>query len=98
AVAQMLMLRGDERAIQWAEDAIEQATAASDRQVLVQAKIEWASAKVRSDDRLTALQALREAAADARELGDGVQLSRALNNMIDMLPPLRDACRARRDE
>ena len=38
-------------------------------------------------DRNEALAALRGAAEAARSIGDGVQLSRTLNNTLDMLPP-----------
>ena len=44
AVAQLVMLRHDPAAIEWAERAIEHARVAGDRAVEVQAKVERASA------------------------------------------------------
>jgi DNA-binding NarL/FixJ family response regulator len=98
AVAQMLMLGNQHEAIDWAERAIGHAEAHGDRVILVQAKIEWASAMSQFSERSIAVAALREAADEARRLGDGVQLSRALNNTIELLPPLSEESRAVRDE
>jgi DNA-binding CsgD family transcriptional regulator len=98
AVAQLMMLRGDERATEWAERAIAQAEAAGDKHVLVQARLEWASARSRRALLSESLAALRDAAEDARVLGDGVLLSRALNNTLDLLAPHGEESRALRDE
>lgn len=88
AVAQLLMLRRDERATAWADQAIDRARAAGDRFVMVQAMVERASTTHRMMDRTAALVELRAAAVAAREIGDGVLLSRALNNSLELIPPL----------
>jgi DNA-binding CsgD family transcriptional regulator len=87
AVAQLLMLRGREGAIEWADRAIAQATAAGDHRVLVQARVERASAHSQVAERLAAIRELRDAAKAARDIGDGVLLSRALNNTFDLVAP-----------
>ncbi len=87
AVAQLLMIRGREGAIEWADRAIAQATAAGDHHVLVQARVERASAHSQVADRRVAIRELREAAIAARDIGDGVLLSRALNNTFDLVAP-----------
>ena len=98
AVAQLMMLRREEAAGDWARAAIVEATAAGDDAVRVQAEIELASVCSQHDDRATALAALRSAAEQARVLGDGVLLSRALNNSVELLPPLSPESIAVRDE
>lgn len=87
AVAQLMMLRHDPSTVAWADRAIARATEAGDRHVVVQALVERASAALPTVTREQAYLALREAAAAARELGDGVLLSRALNNTMDLVPP-----------
>gem|GEM_PF-2257903 len=87
AVAQVLMLSQDGDAIRWADRAIAHGEAAGDREVLVHARVERASVLVQSIDRHRALTELRAAAAAAEALGDGVLHSRALNNMLELLPP-----------
>ena len=99
AVAQLVMLRHDPAAIDWAERAIEHARAAGDRAVEVQAKVERASAILAArTSREEALAALQDAAADAASLGDGVSRARAINNMLDMLPPAAPETAALRRE
>jgi DNA-binding NarL/FixJ family response regulator len=85
-VAQLLMLLGDEAAAGWADRAIEHGTAAGDEHVVVQAKVEKASVHINGVRGDVALADLREAAEAARVLGDGVLLSRALNNSMELLP------------
>ena len=98
AVAQLMMLRRDDAAADWARAAIAEATAAGDDAVRVQAEIELASVCSQRENRLTALAALRSAAEQARQLHDGVLLSRALNNSVELLPPLSAESVAVRDE
>lgn len=85
AVAQILMLRHDARAREWAELAIEGARAAGDRWAEVQARAEWASTYV-PVPRAERLRALLDVAEAARQLGDGVLLSRTLNNTLELVP------------
>lgn len=87
AVAQLVMLRHDDAAIEWAEKAIEHARAAGDRAIEVQARVERASALLSRVSREEALAALQEAAAGAEAIGDGVLRARAINNMMELLPP-----------
>ena len=98
AVAQLMMLRREDAAADWARAAIAEATAAGDDAVRVQAEIELASVCSQRADRLTALAALRSAAEQARRLRDGVLLSRALNNSVELLPPLSAESVAVREE
>ena len=98
AVAQLLMLADDESSIQWAERAIAHAEAAGDKQILVQARLEWASAQHHYAQRHLSLAAMRDVAQDARAIGDGVLLSRALNNTLTLLAPHSDESRSMRDE
>ncbi len=98
AVAQLVMLRHDPAAIEWAERAIEHARAAGDRAVEVQAKVERASALLARTNREEALAALQDAAASAAQIGDGVSRARAINNMMDLLPPAAPETAALRRE
>jgi DNA-binding NarL/FixJ family response regulator len=98
AIAQLMMLRRDDSAADWARAAIAEATAAGDDAVRVQAEIELASVCSQREDRVTALAALRSAADQARQLRDGVLLSRALNNSVELLPPLSPESVAVREE
>jgi DNA-binding CsgD family transcriptional regulator len=98
AQAQLVMLDHRPEASAIAGRAIELARAAGDRWAEVQASVEEASSMLHEGDRTTALAALRAAAHAAEEIGDGVLVSRALNNMIDLLPPASPesvACRTR---
>ena len=97
AVAQVLMLRHDPQARDWAERAIEGARAAGDRWAEVQARTEWASTYV-PVPRGERLRALLDVAAAARELGDGVLLSRTLNNTLDVVPANSHLARRMADE
>ncbi|MFN8020472.1 MAG: LuxR C-terminal-related transcriptional regulator [Acidimicrobiales bacterium] len=97
-VAQLLMLRHDGAAIDWAERAIEHAHDAGDRAVEVQAKVERASALLVRVPQAEALAALQEAAAGAAAIGDEVLRSRAINNMMDVLPPAAPETAALRRE
>jgi DNA-binding CsgD family transcriptional regulator len=98
AVAQLVMLRHDGRAVEWAERAIEHARAAGDDAVLVQAQVERASSLLERATRAEALLALREAADGARMVGDGVSHSRAVNNMMELVSPsTADAAELRRE-
>jgi DNA-binding NarL/FixJ family response regulator len=97
-VAQLLMLAGDDDSIAWAERAIAHAEAAGDKQILVQARVEWASAQTHRAQLRLSLAALRDVAQDARAIGDGVLLSRALNNTLTLLAPHNAESRAMRDE
>jgi len=87
AVAQLLMLRHDPVAVDWAERAIGHARRSGDVAVEVQAEVERASALVPGSPRLEALAGLREAAMRAHELGDSVSRARAINNMMELLAP-----------
>jgi DNA-binding CsgD family transcriptional regulator len=98
AVAQLLMLADDESSIEWAERAIAHAEAAGDKHILVQARLEWASAQHRHMQRQFSLAAMRDVAQDARAIGDGVLLSRALNNTLNLLAPHSAESKAMRDE
>ena len=98
AVAQLLMLRHDGAAIDWAERAIEHAHDAGDRAVEVQAQVERASALLARASRAEALAALQEAAAGAAAIGDGVLRARCINNMMDVLPPAAPETAALRRE
>lgn len=98
AVAQLLMMIDDPRSIEWAESAIARAEIAGDKQILVQARLERASAQHHTSNRMESLAALRDAAHDARAIGDGVLLSRALNNTLDLLPPHSEESRSMRAE
>ncbi|MCB0998930.1 MAG: AAA family ATPase [Acidimicrobiales bacterium] len=98
AVAQLLMLRHDAAAIEWAERAIEHAHDAGDRAVEVQAKVERASTLLMRATRDEALAALQEAVAGAAAIGDGVLRARAINNMMELLPPAAPETAALRRE
>ncbi|MEO5900779.1 MAG: AAA family ATPase [Ilumatobacteraceae bacterium] len=98
AVAQLLMLHDDASSVAWARRAIAQAEAAGDKRILVQAKLELASADHRTQPRAASLAAMNDVADDARAIGDGVLLSRALNNTLDLLAPHSRESRAVRDE
>ena len=98
AVAQLLMMIDDPRAVDWAERAIARAEIAGDKQILVQARLERASAHHSSSNRAESLAALRDVAQDARAIGDGVLLSRALNNTLNLLPPHSEESRSMRAE
>ncbi|MEO6126100.1 MAG: LuxR C-terminal-related transcriptional regulator [Ilumatobacteraceae bacterium] len=98
AVAQLLMLIDDSQAVEWAERAIARAEIAGDKQILVQARLERASAHSLTSSRTESLAALRDVTQDARAIGDGVLLSRALNNTLDLLPPHSEESRAMRAE
>ncbi len=98
AVAQLVMLRHDPAAIDWAERAMEHARAAGDRAVEVQAKVEHASALLTRTNREEALAALQDAAASAALVGDGVSRARAINNMMELLPPAAPETAALRRE
>jgi DNA-binding CsgD family transcriptional regulator len=87
AVAQVLMLMQDQAAVDWADRAIAHGTAAGDERVVVQARVERASAHAPGVTREEAMADLREASEGARALGDGVLLSRALNNSLELIPP-----------
>ncbi len=94
AVAQLQMLRKRDDAVEWADRAIVHAQMAGDRWVEAQAKVERASSLLGRVSRATALAAIREAADEAAALGDGVLLSRALNNTVELLQPNGAQCRA----
>ncbi|MCU1398964.1 MAG: LuxR family transcriptional regulator [Acidimicrobiales bacterium] len=98
ALAQLLMLRHDRAAEGWARLAIEHAVAAGDVAVRVQAEVEMASSLSRHASAEVALVALRAVIVEARNLGDGVLLSRALNNSIDLISPRSPESAAIRDE
>ncbi|MCU1393791.1 MAG: Chaperone protein clpB [Ilumatobacteraceae bacterium] len=98
AVAQLLMMADDDRAVSWAERAIVQAEAAGDKQILVQARLERASAQHRSTQRAVSLSAMHDVIDDARAIGDGVLLTRALNNTLNLLAPHSAESGALRDE
>jgi len=98
AVAQLLMLADDESSIEWAERAIAHAEAAGDKQILVQARLERASAQHHYSQRHLSLAAMLDVAQDARSIGDGVLLSRALNNTLNLVAPYGAESKAMRDE
>lgn len=98
AVAQLLMLADDETSILWAERAMAQADAAGDKQIFVQARLEWASAQQQHLQRTLTLAAMRDVAQDARAIGDGVLLSRALNNTMVLVAPDSEESRLMRNE
>jgi DNA-binding NarL/FixJ family response regulator len=93
AVAQMKMLRRYPDAVAWAERAIEHAQAAGDARIAVQAMVERGSALLVSTDRAAAKAALVEALHAAEPLGDGVLMSRAINNMMELVPPASSEAR-----
>jgi DNA-binding CsgD family transcriptional regulator len=98
AVAQLAMLEHRPEAYDLATTARELAVRAGDRWAEVQASVERASAMLHHTDRATSLAALRAAAAAADEIGDRVLVSRALNNMVELLAPMSPEaadCRAR---
>ncbi len=98
AVAQLLMLRHDSAAIEWADRAIVHARTAGDRGVEVQAQVERASSLQTRTNREEVLVALQDAADSAALLGDGVSRARAINNMMDLLPPAAAETAALRSE
>lgn len=98
AVAQLMMLRHRPDAVMWAERAIEHARVCGDSWVEVQAMVERGSGLLVRADRPAALAALREAVDAAAELADGVLLSRALNNMMELIPPASDEARRLRQQ
>ena len=98
AVAQLLMMIDDLRAVEWADRAIARAEIAGDKQILVQARLEKASAHYHTSTRMESLVALRDVAQDARALGDGVLLSRALNNTLNLVAPHGEESRTMRAE
>jgi DNA-binding NarL/FixJ family response regulator len=99
ALAQLLMLidRSTE-AVHYADLAIADADAIGDRYVAAQARIERGSTLNLLADRHTARAALLDAIDRAREIDDGVLVSRGINNVLDMLPPHSDEARALLDE
>ena len=98
AIAQLKMLRHDPDAVQWAERAIVHARAAGDEWVEVQGMVERASTFLVHTDRTTAYAELTVAVEAATRLADGVLLSRALNNMMELLPPVSDEARRLRQQ
>jgi DNA-binding CsgD family transcriptional regulator len=98
AIAQLKMLRHQPDAVEWAERAIEHARAAGDEWVEVQGMVERASTFLLHTDRTTAQAALAEAVAAATRLADGVLLSRALNNMMELIPPASQHARQLRQQ
>ncbi|MGE0139942.1 MAG: LuxR C-terminal-related transcriptional regulator [Ilumatobacteraceae bacterium] len=96
AIAQMRMLARHPDAVPWAERAIGHATIAGERRIAVQAMVERASALVLRLDRAATRAALIEAIEAAAPLGDGVLLSRAINNMMELLAPGSDEARRMR--
>ncbi len=98
AVAQLMMMRDSDQAATWAERAVARAEAAGDKHILVQARLELASVQSNRAARGIALTALRDVAEDARLIGDGILISRALNNTLGLLAPHGAESRAIRDE
>ncbi len=98
AVAQLVMLGHGATAVSWADRAIEHARIAGERTVEVQARVERASALVTHVSREEALAALQDAAAGAEAIGDGVSRARAINNMMELLPPAAPETAALRRE
>jgi DNA-binding NarL/FixJ family response regulator len=93
AIAQMRMLGRHADAVAWADRAIEHATAAGEQRIVIQAMVERGSALMQHVDRASARAALGDAIAAAAPLDDGVLLSRALNNMMELVPPASDEAR-----
>ncbi|MBI5087838.1 MAG: hypothetical protein HZB15_02915 [Actinobacteria bacterium] len=87
AVAQMRMLGRHADAVTWADRAIEHATEAGEQRIVIQAMVERGSALMLRIDRAAARAALGDAIEAAATLDDGVLLSRALNNMMELVPP-----------
>lgn len=88
ALAQLHMLldRGAE-AVRFADLAIADADEIGDAYVSAQARIERGSALNSMVDRRTARVELLEAIDRARSIGDGVLVSRGINNLLELLPP-----------
>jgi DNA-binding CsgD family transcriptional regulator len=99
ALAQLNMLldRGAE-AVRWADLAIADADECGDAYVAAQARIERGSALNAILDKETAREALEDAIARARAIGDGVLVSRGLNNLHDLLPPQSEEARTHLQE
>jgi DNA-binding CsgD family transcriptional regulator/tetratricopeptide (TPR) repeat protein len=99
ALAQLHMLldRGPD-AVRYADLAIADADEVGDLYVAAQARIERGSALNAMVDKETAHDALVDAIARARAIGDGVLVSRGLNNLHDLLPPQSEEARVHLQE
>jgi DNA-binding CsgD family transcriptional regulator len=86
AVAQIMMLseRGD-KAVAWADRALEAARAEGDEWLVAQAMVEHASAWVQRRTQASAAAELRAAYQASRAVGDTVLACRALNNLLSLV-------------
>jgi DNA-binding CsgD family transcriptional regulator len=99
ALAQVLMIidRSAE-AVRYADLAIADADEIGDAYVSTQARIERGSALNMMVNQHTARQALLDGIERARAIGDGVLVSRGINNLLDLLPPHSAEARSHLDE
>ena len=91
AIAQVHMISGRaEQAIGFAEQALADARSAGDSHTAARALVERAGARTGNRPRAEALLVLEEALEAARQSGDAVLLTRAINNGLDLLPAHSD--------
>ncbi len=99
AIAQVHMISGRaEQAIGFAEQALADARSAGDSHTAARALVERAGARSGNRPRAEALLVLEEALEAARQSGDAVLLTRAINNGLDLLPAHSDAAARLRAE
>jgi DNA-binding CsgD family transcriptional regulator len=87
AIAQLLMLVDDSReAVEWGDRAIRHGLASGDQHAVTRGMVERGSAMLAVGHRSESINALAEAAAAARSIGDAVLESRAINNSLAAIP------------
>jgi DNA-binding CsgD family transcriptional regulator len=88
AIAQLCMLGGESSdAVRWADQAIVDGHAAGAPAIVARARVERASARAGRVPRSESVEEFNDALAAVRAIGDPVVESRALNNMLEVVPP-----------